>query len=81
MNRYHCNMSFTQSLLSFSLLCGAGISSLITSLPGLSGTFLLLFASLLLEAGLQRVTSHLSLETMAQLYNHILHILSQKNWF
>lgn len=42
---------------------------------------LLLSVSLLLEAGLQNVTSHLSLETMAQLYNRILHILPQKIGF
>lgn len=69
-------MSFIQSLVS--LLCWEGIFCLITSLPGLSGMFLLLSVSLLVEAGLQSVTSHLSLETMAQLYNHIVHIFSHK---
>lgn len=44
----------------------------------LSAAFLLLCSPLLLDATLPDFTSHLSLETMAQLYNHIPHMLLEK---
>lgn len=65
-----------QFLLFLPLRCGAGISPLITAWTQWDVPPALV--SLLVEAGLQSVTSHLSPETMAQLYNHIPRILSQK---